>query len=186
MRASLSLIAVIFLIQTGCSTMEVAVDYDNTYSFKGQNTYDLLPNEQEDLLNLGLDKETTDRIITTTINQLLADKGYRKSTGSPKLLVAYFLVTNAKTDTVFVNQYYGELGYNPPPGRSSTRDSLNLRQVTYHEGILIIDIIDAETRQRVWQGHLTSRADVYDDETRKENRLEKGVRKILSSLPSPG
>lgn len=171
------------IIVIGCAPMPVKIDVDKTYDFNKNKSYRIIPNEQDDLLNLGLEKTNIDKIVTKTIEEQLATKGYQKSLENPGFFVSYYLVTNAKTDVYFVDQYYTNLGYRSTPGRSSTRDSLKFQETTYEEGILIIDLIDASTNQRVWQGFLTSRVDVYKDEQKKERRLRNSIIKILSYLP---
>lgn len=180
--AFLSLLSVLLLIN--CAPMPVKVNVDESYNFKKQQSYFVMPNTQDDLINLPLEKTTIDKIVTESIDTQLGAKGYKKLSDNPDMIVSYYLVTNAKTDTFVVNKYYGDLGYRLPPGRSATRDSLRFQEVTYEEGILIVDVINASTNERVWQGYLTSRTDVYKDEKRKEQRLKKGVNKILSQLPS--
>lgn len=169
----------------GCAPMPVKIITDKSFDFKASKTYFVVPNTQDDLINLPLEKAVIDTIVTETIDSQLGDKGYQKLSDKPDLLLSYYLVTNAKTDVFVVNKYYGDLGYQLPPGRSSTRDSLRFQEVTYEEGILIIDVIDAVTNNRVWQGYLTSRTDIYKSEKRKELRLRNAVTKILDRLPSP-
>jgi len=176
-------IILIITILTACAPMPVKIVAEKPFDSNDYKTYSLLPNEQDDIANLGMDKTTTNAVIEETINNLLSDKGYRKNSDNPDMLISYYLVSNAKTDKFVVNQYYSELGYHPAPGRSSTRDSLKFNEVTYEEGILIVDIIDAKTKQRVWQAYLTSRTDIYKSEQRKENRLRNAVIKILSYIP---
>ena len=180
----INLILIMLISFSGCSPMPVKVLTDNNFETQNYKAYDIVPNEQVDLVNLELDKNTIDKIVTETIDKQMKAKGYKKSTDNPDILISYYLVTNAKTDVFVLNQYYSNLGYQLPPGRSSTRDSLKFGEVTYEEGILIIDIIDAQSKERVWQAYLTSRTDVYKKEERKERRIKNSVVKVLTPLPS--
>ena len=177
------ILLLVFVIIASCAPIPVVVNHERSFDLTKHKTYNLIKNEQDDLVNLGMDKSIIDSIVTETLVSELDTKGFQKSSTDPELLVSYYLVTNAKTDFYVLNDYYSHLGYQPP-NRSSTRDSFHLQETTYEEGILIIDIIDAASKQRIWQGHLTSRQDVYRDEKRKEKRLQNGVSKILSYLPS--
>ena len=165
-----------------CAPMPVKVLRDTSYDLASQRTYKLIPNEQDELTRLTMEKSTIDSIVTESIATQLNAKGYQKSSETPDVFVSYYLVTNAKTDTYVVNDYYSQLGYQSL-GRSSTRDSFHLQESTYEEGIIIIDIIDAASMHRVWQGFLTSRMDVFKNDERKEQRLRKSVVKILNFLP---
>lgn len=180
-------IIIVFLlcqVLAGCAPAPVKVIADTSYDFKHKTSYFVVPNTQVDLVNLPLEKSTIDRLITESIDSNLASKGYKKVSDNSQLLISYYLVTNTRTDTYVVNKYYSELGFSMIPGQSSTRDHMKFQEVTYDEGILIIDAIDAATNARVWQGFLTSREDVYKKEKRKEQRFKNAVYKILGDFPS--
>ena len=179
-----SMLFAVIITFFGCSPMPVKVISDPSFESGNYKTYNILPNEQDDIPDLGLDKDQVNSIILDTIDKQLSNKGYAKKDNNPDLLISYYLVGNAKTDTFVVNQYYSGLGYQPVPGRSNTRDSLKFGEVTYEEGILIIDMIDTKSKTRIWHGYLTSRADIYKEEERKERRLHNSVVKILTGLPS--
>ena len=178
------ILVIAVVVATGCAPMSSGVEQEADFNFEKHKTYNIVSNTQEDLINLPLKKAKIDRVVTKTIDDRLSEKGYSITSDKPEMLVSYYLVTNAKTDTFVVNQYYTNMGFRQPPGRSSTRDSQNFQEVTYEEGIIIIDVIDAKTNQRVWQGHVATRKDVYEDEQRKEKQLAKEVNKILSYVPT--
>ena len=164
--------------------MKVKIIADSSYDFKSQKSYFIVPNTQDDLVDLPLDKAVIDQLITDSIDSNLTSKGYRKISENPQLLVSYYLVPNTRTDVYVVNKYYTELGFSMIPGQSSTRDHMKFQEVTYDEGILIIDVIDAATNARVWEGFLTSRTEVYKKEKRTEQRFKNSVYKILSGFHS--
>ena len=168
----------------GCAPMPVKIISDRSFDFKNQKSYFIVPNTQEDLVNLPLEKTVIDQLITESIDSNLASKGYSKLSDNPQLLVSYYLVPNTRTDVFVVNKYYTELGFSMIPGQSSTRDHMKFQEVTYDEGILIIDVIDAATNVRVWQGFLTSRSEVYKKEKRTEQRFRNAVYKILKNFYS--
>ena len=177
------LILLMIVYLAGCAPMPVKVNAEKSYDIATKKSYFIIPNTQDELFKLPLEKTVIDRIITETIDLQLGSKGYEKLSDSPDMLISYYLVSNTKTDVFVLNKYYGVLGYRLPPGRSSTRDSLRIQEASYEEGILIIDVIDSATSTRVWQGYLTSRSEVYKDVKRREQRLLNGVTKILDRLP---
>lgn len=179
-RSHLILFLVLFV--TSCALMPVNIVQETSYDVSKHKTYNLIPNKQDDLDDLPMDKSRIEIIVTKIMDSQLALKGYRKTSYNPELLVSYYLVTDAKTDFYVVNDYYSHLGYQPPR-RSSTRDSFHIQDITYEKGILVVDIIDAQTKQRVWQGYLTTRMDIYKKEEAKEKRLQNGITKIMSYVP---
>ena len=174
----------IFLVTTviSCAPIITYTDYDKSTNFSTYKTFDLLPNEQPDLVNLPLDKTALDTIILDAMLADLTSKGLIQTKANPDLLLSYYIVTNAKTDIYYVNDYYSTIGV---PARSSTRDSQRINETTYEQGILIIDIVDAKSKERIWRGRSESRVGIYKDKDKIKQRVLKAVRIILDQFP-PG
>jgi len=166
-----------------CAPMPVKIVNDKNFEFTTFHNFDVLPNDQDDLQTLKMSKSEFDQIVRDTITEELAGKGYHDNRETPDFLVAYYFVDDAKTDVYIVNRYYGNLGYSSPATGSSTRDSQNLQETIHAQGILIIDLIDVKSKQRIWQGYLTSRFDISQSEDTYIRRLRNAVIKIISFVP---
>lgn len=169
-------------INVSCVPIKTRTDYDKALDYSVYKTYELLPNEQPDLVNLPIGKDEMDKLILKKIQYELTSKGYIENKEEPDLRLSYYIVTNAKTDVYYLNDYYSNIGV---PVRSSTRDSYRIAETTYEQGILIIDAIDANTNVRVWRGYSETRIGAYRDEEHVKSQVSRAVRKILTQfLPS--
>lgn len=166
-----------------CTPIQVKTDYDHAVDFSLYHRYQWLPNEQPDLVEANLDKDLLDKTVFNTVSTELAGKGYLQSTEQPDFLVSYYLVVNAKTDVYYVNQYYAAIGFNPQPSSTAAQDYRKIRDVTYIQGILIIDILDSNTKERVWRGYAQSRLDLFAQPDKILQRATTNIKIILSHFP---
>ena len=173
----------VFLTVSGCAPMEIKVDYNKQINFDIYRTYKWIANEQLDIVDLNIDKQVLDKLVTNTGNKQLDQKGFSIDNESPDFLVSYYLVIGTKTDVYIAENYYSNIPYKVPATTSSTRDYQRIRENTYEQGILIIDIVDQVTNERIWRGYAQSRLGIYKDPEKRENRVTSAVNKILSNFP---
>ncbi|MGD8560153.1 MAG: DUF4136 domain-containing protein [Gammaproteobacteria bacterium] len=167
----------------GCAPITVKTDYNKSVDFNRYKQYQWIPNEQPGLVETDTDKLMLDETVSNTVERELETNGYVQNNTNPDFLVSYYFVVNAKTDVYFVNNYYTGLGYRAEPGRSSTRDSEKIRNASYEQGILIIDILDSTTKERIWRGYAQSRLNVFTELNKKKQRVATAVKKILARFP---
>ena len=114
----------ICIVVSACSPIRTKVDLvdkRNNINYSSYRSYDIVPNEQLDLVGLPLDKANLDELITRTVHKQLQGNGFQRNKENPDFLVAYYIVTNTKTDVYYIDNYYSGAGY--MPNRSSTRNS---------------------------------------------------------------
>ncbi|MGD8567881.1 MAG: DUF4136 domain-containing protein [Gammaproteobacteria bacterium] len=168
---------------SACTPMQVETDYDHAIDFTRYQQYQWIPNEQPDLVEKNIDKDLLDETITKTVTTELTNKGYSRVSEHPDFLVSYYLVVNTKTDVYYVNEYYAGIGFNPQPSRTTAQDYRKIRDVTYSQGILIIDVLDAKTNERVWRGYAQSRLEYFAQPDKTVQRATTAIQKILSRFP---
>jgi hypothetical protein len=171
-------VTLLFLVVTSCTSVRVASDYDKNANF---NTYKTFA-----FFKTGIDKaEISDldkRRILRAIEAELQAKGFTKSE-NPDMLVSIFTKSREKVN-VYNNGwgpygygwgwspwYWGGYGY----GGSSVS--------TTTEGVLYIDLIDANKKELVWQGQGTGY--ITRNMEKKEERIKEFVNKIMEKYP-PG
>ena len=165
---------VILLVVTSCSSVRVATDYDRNANFNNYKTFAFFKTGIDKAEISDLDKR---RILRAIESELLA-KGFTKSE-NPDLLVSLFTKSREKIN-VYNNGYspygYG-WGWNPWYWNNYNTVSRST------EGVLYIDLIDANKKELVWQGmgtgYLTSNME------QKEERIKEFVTKIMEKYP-PG
>lgn len=155
-----------------CSSVRVNADYDKKANFINYKTYAYLKSGIDKVEISDLDKKR----ILYSIDEVMATKGFTKSE-NPDVLISIFTKERERVD-IYNNAGFGwgwGWGWNPwwGMGYSSV--------VTTPEGTLFIDIIDAKTKELVWQGegsgYLTKNTD------KKDARIKEFVSKILEQYP---
>jgi hypothetical protein len=137
-------------------------------------------------LKSGIDKaEISDldkKRILNSIDEVMQSKGFSKSE-NPDVLISFFTKERERVD-VYQNYGFGwgagwgwgwGWGWNPYWGMGYSNVT------TTPEGTLFIDIIDAKTKELVWQGegsgYLTKNTE------KKDARIKEFVSKILEQYP---
>ena len=160
----LTLLAVIFM--SGCSTLQVQVDYDPEYDFKSLSTFSVVYTKKGDTRDLARSR------IARSLELYMEKKGY-KSTKDKSQADFYFVLhldvqTKQQVETNYIN-----MGINPrldiyglPYIFSQTDDDhkqaleqnlesdirATTRTYEYEESKLIIEVLDVKDNAVVWQG----------------------------------
>lgn len=181
-----NLILFLFLIVltgSGCSSVQVATDYDKKVAFDQYKTFAFYKDGIDKVEISDLDKK---RILRAIEQQMMA-KGFTKS-DNPDLMVNIFAKANERVD-VYGPGYgpgygYGYFGhpffYGGPYGYGGAYGN-NVSVST--EGILFVDLIDAKKKELIWQGKGTGV--LTDNANKKDAKVQEFVAKILEQYP-PG
>ncbi|OIQ28730.1 MAG: hypothetical protein BM564_08130 [Bacteroidetes bacterium MedPE-SWsnd-G2] len=164
---------VLLLVLQSCSSVKVAADYDKAVDFKAYKTFAFFkPGIDKAEIN-DLDKR---RILRAIEAELMA-KGYTKS-DNPDVLVSIFTKSREKVNVYNNNYGYGPYGYgwgwSPYYGNNTTVS-------TSTEGVLYVDLIDANKKEMIWQGMGTGYLD--QDIDKKNELIKEFVSKILENYP---
>ena len=168
---TLKLLSVLFIATlASCSSVRVNADYDKKATFTNYKTYAYLKSGVDKAEISDLDKKR----ILYSIDEVMATKGFSKSE-NPDVLISIFTKERERVD-IYQNYGFG-WGWNPWWGMGGGFTSVT----TTPEGTLFIDIIDAKTKELVWQGegsgYLTKNTD------KKDARIKEFVSKILEQYP---
>ncbi|MCL9769114.1 DUF4136 domain-containing protein [Flavobacterium sp. HXWNR69] len=166
---TLKLLSIVFIATlASCSSVRVNADYDKKANFNSYTTYAFLKNGIDKVEISDLDKKR----ILYSIDEVMASKGFSKSE-NPDVLISIFTKERERVD-IYQNYGFG-WGWNPYWGIGYTNVT------TTPEGTLFIDIIDAKTKELVWQGegsgYLTNNTE------KKDARIKEFVSKILEQYP---
>lgn len=167
----------LLIVLSSCSSVRVATDYDREANFENYKTFAFFkPGIDKAEIN-DLDKR---RILRAIESELMA-KGYIKSE-NPDMLVSIFTKSNQRVD-IYNNAWgsgaWGWGGY----GGWGWRSGWNNNQVsTTTEGVLYIDLIDANKKELIWQGSGTGNLETRSVE-KKEARINEFVSQMLAQFP---
>ena len=169
----------LLIIVSSCSSVRVAADYDKNANFSTYKTFAFFKTGIDKAEISDLDKR---RILRAIEAELLA-KGFTKSE-TPDLLISLFTKSNQRVD-VYNNAWgwggwgWGGWGGFGPGWGWGWNNQPNIS--TSIEGVLYIDLIDANKKELVWQGmgtgYLTQNMD------KKEERIREFVVKIMEKYP---
>lgn len=171
--------AVLFLFfmcfMVSCSTIYgVQYDYNQQTDFSKFKTYDWLPipvKADIDSLNVARVKKA--------VNDDLQAKGITMASGNPDFLIAAHFGHKEKIQVTNWGYGYGPYGsywggYWGPGGVSTYQ---------YQEGYLILDFVDAKTKNLIWRGTAKAEVDNVNTPEKKVKLINEAVEKILEKFP---
>jgi len=168
----------LFVVISSCSSVKVASDYDTKADFNQYKTFAFFKSGIDKAEISDLDK----RRILRAIESELMSRGFTKSE-KPDMLVSIFTKSNQRVD-IYNNAWgagaWGWGGFGPGWGWGWNQQPT---ATTRTEGVLYVDLIDANKKELVWQGmgtgYLTQKRE------KKEERIKEFVNKIMEKYP-PG
>jgi hypothetical protein len=122
--------------------------------------------------------------VRSTVENELSSRGIHKNTKNPDFLISYHTYTKEKEQTTG-GMYYGYpypfrfyrygFGWGFPYAWSNPP-----RTATYTEGTLMIDVIDAHSKELVWRGVVKGNV---DNIPALQKQIQKGIRAIMKKYP---
>jgi hypothetical protein len=164
-------LAFLMLALGSCTSVRVLSDYDRDADFNTYKSYAFYKTGIDKAQISDLDKKRILRAIETEMNS----RGFVKSS-NPDLLVSIFTKEKERVD-VYNNPWGWGWGYWGWPGYYGNNIS------TSTEGSLYIDLIDAKSKELVWQGRGVGTLGNTSNVARKEERIREFVSQILEQYP---
>jgi uncharacterized protein DUF4136 len=176
-------IALAIIVLSSCEApLKVTNDYDRNANFQQYKTFSL--NKITDPKRQSVSQLNQDRINNAVIADM-SRKGFQPS-DNPDLLINLAVILKDKQSVTANTDYYGYGGFYRPygwrMGMGPTAYTTYSVQ-NYKEGSLIIEVIDAKTKNLLWEGIGNKEIDgpVKDPDT----AIPAAVTKIMASFP-PG
>ncbi len=183
------------VLMSGCATIAIQRDYDDTASFDNYQTFSwIAAKNTQDVPGPYRDDGLLDKRIKQAVARSLIDQGYtEQSQSTPDFYVVYRVGLEEKGYSYgfgypygygfgyrygFRRSFFGYGGFGYPYGGYGYGSQGAV--TTYTEGTLVIDIIDAKTNELVWRGAGVS---TLGDETFDVKAINKAVEKILEEFP---
>lgn len=171
-----SFLFLLFLLLSACSSIRVYSDFDRDVNFSNYETFAYFKPEIDKVDISDLDK----RRILKALDTQMSLKGLSKSE-TPDLLIGF--TTKAK-EQIYVNTWnnFGwglgwGWGFSPWLWGSPGYNSVSTRT----EGTLYVNIIDAVTKQLVWQGK--GRGGISESTKNRDQRIALFVEEIVENYP---
>jgi hypothetical protein len=163
----------------GCSSgPSISYDYDSQASFDQYKSFGWLPqpvNQTSGDARQAMQSNTLlQSRIRNAVTEELKAKGLTVDVDAPDLYAVYHTGVQNKTDI----QSWG-YGYGPYwGGMGSTVDTVN-----WEEGTIIIDLIDASTKQLVWRGTAVGAIDEGASPEKRDQAVKDVCAEIMAKYP---
>lgn len=167
---TLSLVLTAFVL-SACGGMTVNTDWDDNADFAAYKTFAWMspPSGQTQVSSLIMN-----RIQDAVIMEMKA-KGYVEDEQNPDVYVSSIVMLEEKVNVSSTSYGYG-YGY----GYWGGYGAHSVDVYHYHEGTLLLDVIDAKANQLVWRG---SGSKVVDQGSGTPEKTRAAIQKILSRYP---
>ena len=174
-----------FVLITSCRTVDVVADYDDRANFNSYKSYAFYKTGIDRAQISDLDKRRILRAVEFEMNQ----RGFQKSK-NPDLLVNIFTTERERVQVYNYPYGWGGWGwggwYGPywgPYWGGYWGGYWGPYVSSYTEGSLFIDLIDAKSKQLVWQGKGVGTLSRYKKIEKKEQRIREFVSEIMNEYP---
>lgn len=164
-------------VLAGCSSVSYNSDFDPQLDFTSYETYAWLEPADEQATRGRGPSPLVEKRIVSEIDEALDAKGFRKATSRPPDFLVNFLVTTQQK--IDFDSYYVGWGYYGWYGGTQ----VSARQWT--EGTIIIDVIDAKSKELAWRGWATAAVDPDIRQEERNRRIREVVQGTLKPFP-PG
>lgn len=170
MKNTIYILTILTLCLTSCISVNVSSDYDSKTSFETYKTFAYSKSGIDKAEINDLDKKR----ILRALDAELQIKGFTKSE-TPELLISFFTKSSEE-----VNVNRNNFGWGFGWGFYGANFGTTVSRST--QGVLYINLIDAKTKELIWQGkgsgYLTN-----GSVEKKEARIQEFVSKILEAYP---
>lgn len=177
MRTKLWLMILFLPLFIGCASLKVSHDYDPGTDFSTLKSYDWISPDA----NAGASELTVKKIVHA-VNGALGAKGLTLNPDGPDFMIG--MQISGKTS------YGGSTGLGASVGIPVGKMHVHLggsrsKAREKHEGTLILDFIDPQSKSLIWRGTATSTVNPAATPQEQQTRIDNAVTKMLSQFP-PG
>lgn len=171
------------LAVTGCSTLKVSQDYDQTTDFSALKTFAWKDVNQPETGDIRVDSPLIDQRIRTAIKSSLALKGLDFSeVDLPDARVAYHYTIVSKIRSTPVTSGVG-VGYVGGPSVTGIgiRSGSDVQQID--QGLLVVDILSGATGKLLWRGTSTRAVSTHATPEKISLDIDTTIRTLLDQYP---
>jgi hypothetical protein len=166
-------------VAAGCSSISIRHDFDQDADFASYRTYAWLEQPTTAVGDVDAARQMNtllDKRIRAAVDAELTAKGLTSVAENPDLLIAYHTGVENKIDVT-------DWGYTYPTYYGGWYGGRDIDVYTYHEGTLIVDLIDAKAKQLVWRGEATKTLETDPTPEQREQNLHAAVSKMFANYP---
>ncbi len=169
---------------SACTGFPVSTDYDSDWHFKNPSTFAWLQAPQKATSDPLIDNDLVARRVHRAVSEQLEAKGvHEATTAPPDLLVTYHVGEEDKLD---ISSFRTNFGYYPCWHCFGGGFDSDVWATQYTQGKLVVDLIDAGTKQLVWRGVAERRLPVFNSPADRDSYIRETVAAIFKRFPPDG
>jgi len=180
MRSYLLIAVLGIAFVAGCSSYDIKYDYDVDSNFTAFKTYQWIPrmvsNASGSATTAVQSNTLLDKRIRSAVDTQMAAKGFTLTAENPDVLVVYHVGLANKVDVQDWGYTYAGSYWGGGMGRS-----VDVYQ--YTEGTLIVDMVNAASKQLAWRGSATGVVEPSNSPEQMEARINDVVSRIFANYP---
>jgi hypothetical protein len=187
------LIALFGVLLAACQPMTVNTQSDPNVDLTSYRTYDWLPEKREQLSE---EKELLIKQFKFAVERELQAKGVNKDTAKPDFLISFYGSSQERSSQRLVEtgDYWGDRGrypyYSDPRHKDYDRNynnrvdanytrTIETQTIEYKEGTLVVDFLDAKSKELIWQAKVQTVVDEQDT----AGMIKKIAEQAISEFP---
>jgi len=163
----------VILALSSCGSSAVFMDYQIAGLWSNYRTYDWMPDPRPEDIGPMATNPVNRTSIEDAVDWALKNRGFRKDSENPDLLVAYYAgKKNAIDPSVWGYTYAPDGSYKDEQGPPMTFDG----------GTIVIDLVDAETKELMWRGWSPGVVESPNND-KMENSIREVVKRVMEQYP---
>lgn len=182
-----------------CTGIPVSTDYQQGWQLQSGASYGWLDPSEKAPRDPIVDNDLVRQRIKGAVDDALRARGLQQGeAATADYLVAYHIAQEERVDIDTFHSWYGyypcwgcygyghfgpRMGYYDPWGYGPGRD-IWVRE--YTQGTLVIDVVDASTRQLVWRGQSVRRLPRLETPAERNAFIRETVNAIFAKFPAQG
>ncbi len=164
------------LLISACSSSKIISNADHTVDFSSYQSFLIMERLESDKI-----KPEAKKYIGNVIAEELKKRGLKQNL-SPDIIVKVMIISKEKQAALITRNddfYWGSEYY--PYGWGIGTNVNKVSYDTYTDGTMIIDVIDREKKQLIWQG---ISSDAFKGSTQKnQSKIKKMISNIFNEYP---
>jgi hypothetical protein len=169
------------MVLNACGAIPVSTDYDPGWQMPANASYAWIkrPSAHVDPM---IDNDLVAGRVRRAVDDQLEGKGVRAaaSEAEASLLITYHIGEEEKLD---ISTFHSNFGYYPCWGCYGPGFDSEVWVNQYTEGKLVIDMIDAHTKQLVWRGIASRRVPNFKTPVERDTYMRETIAAIFQKFP---
>ncbi len=164
------------------NAQKVTGDFEESTDFSKYKTYEFIgwQDDSDQVMN-DFDKKR----LRESIQSEMAARQFEYVESGGDMAVSLFVVVDQKTSTTAYTNYYGGAGYGRGRrghgGWGNGSATTSYSENDYLEGTLVLDMLDEESKDLIWQGVATGT--INKNPQKREKKIPKAVTKLMKKFP---